>query len=77
MIWQDETLICARMPDKQRSNRMEHRARENRRNLRVFAAVTCLSAACSLPVQGETMDSRIGKLEFEAGYPAEETVQKL
>jgi hypothetical protein len=29
------------------------------------------------PANGESIDSRLGKLEFEAGYPVKETIEKL
>jgi len=36
-----------------------------------------LSLFFSLPLQAETMKSRIGKLKFTSGYPTEKTAQKL
>ncbi len=56
---------------------MKHRTNDKYRTLRAFAAMLCLSAAVTLPVQGETIDTKIGKLEFDAGYPTAETVEKL
>ena len=56
---------------------MKCRLSDKSMNLRAFASLICLSTAVTVPVHGETIDTRIGKLEFEAGYPAEETVQKL
>jgi hypothetical protein len=43
----------------------------------IMASAMCLFAAFALPVQGETLDTSIGELEFEAGYPTQETVEKL
>ena len=56
---------------------MKSHANDNSMSLWVFTSVLCLSAVFTLPVSGETIDSKIGKLEFEAGYPAQETVQRL
>lgn len=39
--------------------------------------IICLSLMIALPVWAETMKTRIGKLEFQSGYPTDETVQKL
>ena len=36
-----------------------------------------LLCAAAVPAHGETIDSRLGKLEFEAGYPTQATVEKL
>jgi hypothetical protein len=36
-----------------------------------------LALFSSVPVQGDTLDSRVGQLEFKAGYPAKATVEKL
>ena len=56
---------------------MKYRLRDNRRHLRAFAPAIALAAAVTLPVNSETIDTRIGKLEFDAGYPAETSVQSL
>ena len=42
-----------------------------------MSSTACLFLAFASPVQGETLDTRMGKLEFEAGYPTQETVDKL
>ena len=47
------------------------------KRLRTMTSALCFATAVTLPVQGETLDSRIGKLGFEAGYPTQETVEKL
>jgi hypothetical protein len=40
-----------------------------------------ISAVCVVSVQAETLDTRIGKLEFthgfQTGYPTDETIKKL
>jgi hypothetical protein len=36
-----------------------------------------LALFSSVPVQGDTLDSRVGQLEFKAGYPAKASVEKL
>jgi hypothetical protein len=41
------------------------------------SAALALLVAHSLASAAETMDTRIGKLSFESGYPSKETVQKL
>ena len=43
------------------------------------SAVMAVSAALLItaPALSETIDSRLGKLEFEAGYPVPETIEKL
>jgi hypothetical protein len=56
---------------------MKHRPCDKFTNLRAFTSVICLSTAVAFPVHGEAIDTRIGKLELEAGYPATETVEKL
>jgi hypothetical protein len=43
----------------------------------LWALVICLSAAFALPVFAETIDTKIGKLEFNSGYPTKKTVQEL
>jgi hypothetical protein len=45
--------------------------------LRVSIPAMALSVLLVAPAYGESVDSRLGKLEFEAGYPANETVEKL
>ena len=47
--------------------------------MRLRFAIPAISLALLLaaPALCETIDSRLGKLEFEAGYPATETVEKL
>ncbi len=42
-----------------------------------FASLFFLALMSSVPVQGETLDTRVGQLEFKAGYPEKATVQKL
>jgi hypothetical protein len=42
------------------------------RRLRTMSSAICLAAAFALPAQGETLDTKIGKLDFEAGYPTPE-----
>lgn len=42
-----------------------------------FLAAVFLTVALALPVGAETIDTRIGKLDFQSGYPTDETVQKL
>ncbi|MGD8582633.1 MAG: DUF1254 domain-containing protein [Gammaproteobacteria bacterium] len=37
----------------------------------------CLASVFALPVNGETLDSRVGTLSFEAGYPTEATIDSL
>jgi hypothetical protein len=43
----------------------------------IMASAMCLFIAFALPVQGETLDTSIGELEYEAGYPTQATVEKL
>ncbi len=38
---------------------------------------SALWLALSLPATAQTIDSRVGGLEFEGGYPTDETVRKL
>ena len=40
-------------------------------------AAVFLTVTLVLPVSAQSIDSRIGKLEFQSGYPTDETVQKL
>ncbi len=40
-------------------------------------AAILLALALVLPASAQSMDSRIGKLDFQSGYPTDETVQKL
>ena len=40
-------------------------------------AVVLLSSVFVVPIWAESIDTKIGKLEFHAGYPTKETVQKL
>jgi len=47
------------------------------KRLSAMSSTACLFLAFASPVQGETLDTRMGKLEFEAGYPTQETVDKL
>ena len=47
------------------------------KRLRTISSAICLAAAFALPVQAETLDTRVGKLDFEAGYPTPATVEKL
>lgn len=47
------------------------------RCLWVMASAVCLFVAIAVPVQGETLDTRIGELEYEAGYPTQATVDTL
>ncbi len=42
-----------------------------------FASLFFFALMSSVPVQGETLDTRVGQLEFKAGYPEKATVQKL
>jgi hypothetical protein len=42
-----------------------------------FWVAVFLAVALVLPVSAQTIDTRIGKLIFESGYPTDETVQKL
>ncbi|MGB5702003.1 MAG: DUF1254 domain-containing protein, partial [Polyangiales bacterium] len=43
----------------------------------IMVSAMCLFIAFALPVQGKTLDTSIGELEYEAGYPTQETVEKL
>ncbi len=43
----------------------------------IMVSAMCLFIAFALPVQGETLDTSMGELEYEAGYPTQETVEKL
>jgi len=45
--------------------------------LRTLSSTACLCLAFALPAHAETIDTRIGELEYEAGYPTPETVQSL
>ena len=47
------------------------------KRLRILGSAIGLAVAVALPAQGETLDTRVGKLDFEAGYPTPETVEKL
>ncbi|MGB9358057.1 MAG: hypothetical protein WCC01_05825, partial [Acidimicrobiia bacterium] len=47
------------------------------RRLWIMASAMCLVVAFAVPVQGETLDTSMGELEYEAGYPTQETVEKL
>ena len=42
-----------------------------------FSAAIFLTMTLVLPVSAQSIDSRIGKLDFQSGYPTDETVQKL
>ncbi len=42
-----------------------------------FSAAVFLTVTLVLPVSAQSIDSRIGKLDFQSGYPTDETVQKL
>ena len=44
------------------------------KRLRTMSSAICLAAAFALPAQGETLDTKVGKLDFEAGYPTPEAV---
>jgi hypothetical protein len=46
------------------------------RRFRLATLVTCRAAVFALPAQAEALDTSIGRLEFEAGLPASETIQK-
>ena len=48
-----------------------------KRKVKISLIVISLSLFFALPLQAETMDTRIGELQFTSGYPTEETVQKL
>lgn len=56
---------------------MKSRLGEMSMSLRIVALAICLTAAFAVPVLAETIDTKIGKLEFESGYPTKKTVQKL
>ena len=47
------------------------------RNFLSAAFAACLAGVFTLPVHGETLDTAIGPLEFQAGYPTRETAEKL
>jgi len=47
------------------------------RRLRSIAVVMCIFAAFTLPATSGTIDTSIGALEYDAGYPTEATTQKL
>ena len=47
------------------------------RTLGILMPAIALSMLFVGPVNGESVDSRLGTLEFEAGYPAATTVEKL
>ena len=47
------------------------------RRLWIIASAMCLVVAFAVPVQGETLDTSIGELEYEAGYPTQATIEKL
>ena len=42
-----------------------------------FQSVVIVAMVFALPVLAETMDTRFGELDFPAGYPTDETVQRL
>ncbi len=48
-----------------------------KRKVKISLIVISLSLFFALPLQAETMNTRIGELQFTSGYPTEETVQKL
>ena len=39
--------------------------------------IISLSLVCVWPVSAQTVDSRLGQLEFQSGYPTDQTVQHL
>ena len=47
------------------------------RRLGVVAMAMCVLGAFATPVQGETPSTRMGELEFKAGYPTQATVELL
>ena len=42
-----------------------------------FLAAVFLTVTLVLPVSAQTIDTRVGKLIFESGYPTDETAKKL
>jgi len=50
---------------------------EGNRHLRSAMLSVSLSLLLVAPAFGETLDSRIGQLEFDSGYPRAETVERL
>lgn len=56
---------------------MIRRATPEKLLLSKFASLFFLALMSSVPVQGETLDTRVGQLEFKAGYPNKTTVEKL
>ncbi len=49
----------------------------NERRISRTAVGTALWLALALPAAAQALDSRIGKLEFESGYPTDQTIEKL
>jgi hypothetical protein len=45
--------------------------------LAIFTSVLLATAPYAAAMAQEVIDTRIGKLTFESGYPSDETVQKL
>jgi hypothetical protein len=47
------------------------------KKLTIMISAACLLSLFSASSWAETMNTRIGKLQFTSGYPTEKTVQKL
>ena len=56
---------------------MKSRLINKRMCFRQVISLMFLLAAFAAPVLAETIDTKIGELEFESGYPTKKTVQKL
>ena len=42
-----------------------------------FLVLVIFALVSALPVNAETIDTRLGKLDFQSGYPTDETTQRL
>ncbi|KKK58198.1 hypothetical protein LCGC14_3046840, partial [marine sediment metagenome] len=47
------------------------------KKLLLVLILVCLSLVIGMSGLADTMDSRFGKLQFQSGYPTDETVRKL
>jgi hypothetical protein len=60
-----------------RRKKMNSYFNETTRRLWIMASAMCLVVAFAVPIQGETLDTSIGEIGYEAGYPKQATVEKL
>jgi len=56
---------------------MHRHSIEIHRRFRIIALAICVVAAFAVQVQSETLDTSVGELEYEAGYPTQATVETL